>query len=199
MGTTPTYSWPYPDDTDPVANGAQDIEDLALAVETTVSGLSEGGLVFISRTTIGSAVSSVTVSGAFSTDYDSYKIIVAGGAGSTGMALKVTLGATSTGYTFAEQFTVYASPSAQASATVNGAYWNAGRGDTTTLTMLMDIHSPFLTEYTTYQSAWSRANDAMAVTGGYLNDTTSYTAFTLTTSTGTMTGGTIDVYGYAKA
>lgn len=37
MGTTPTYSWPYPEPTDPVANGAQDIEDLALAVETTVA------------------------------------------------------------------------------------------------------------------------------------------------------------------
>ena len=115
------------------------------------------------------------------------------------MALKVTLGATSTGYTYAEQYTVYASPSALAVAGVNGAHWAAGRGDATTLTMVMEIHSPFLTEYTTYQSAWSRAYDAMAVTGGYLNDTTSYTAFTITTSTGTMTGGTIDVYGYAKA
>ena len=45
MGTTPTYSWPYPESTDPVANGAQDIEDLALAVETTVSGLTEGKVV----------------------------------------------------------------------------------------------------------------------------------------------------------
>ena len=42
MGTTPTYSWPYPEPTDPVANGAQDIEDLALAVETTVSTLPGG-------------------------------------------------------------------------------------------------------------------------------------------------------------
>ena len=39
MGTTPTYSWPYPESTDPVANGAQDIEDLALAIESTVSGI----------------------------------------------------------------------------------------------------------------------------------------------------------------
>jgi hypothetical protein len=43
MGTTPTYSWPYPEATDPVAQGAQDIEDLALAVESTVSGLGGGG------------------------------------------------------------------------------------------------------------------------------------------------------------
>jgi len=162
----------------------------------TAAQMNAIGLWHISRTTIGSAVSSVTVSNAFSADYDSYKIIVAGGAGSTAIALRFTLGATSTGYTYAEQYTVYASPSAQAVAAVNGAYWNAGRGDTTTLTMTMEIHSPFLTEYTTFQSAWSRANDAMAVTGGYLNNTTSYTAFTITTDTGTMTGGTIDVYGF---
>jgi hypothetical protein len=51
MGTTPTYSWPYPEPTDPVANGAQDIEDLALAVETTVSGLTQGKVVQVVRAT----------------------------------------------------------------------------------------------------------------------------------------------------
>lgn len=39
MGTTPTYSWPYPEPTDPVADGAQNIEDLALGVESTVADL----------------------------------------------------------------------------------------------------------------------------------------------------------------
>ena len=51
MGTTPTYSWPYPESTDPVANGAQDIEDLALAVETTVSGLPAGQILQVVSTT----------------------------------------------------------------------------------------------------------------------------------------------------
>lgn len=37
MGTTPTYSWPYPEPTDPVADGAQNIEDLALAIESTLT------------------------------------------------------------------------------------------------------------------------------------------------------------------
>ena len=51
MGTTPTYSWPYPEPTDPVANGAQDIEDLALAVETTVSGITGGKILQVVSTT----------------------------------------------------------------------------------------------------------------------------------------------------
>jgi hypothetical protein len=51
MGTTPTYSWPYPESTDPVANGAQDIEDLALAVESTVSGITGGKILQVVSTT----------------------------------------------------------------------------------------------------------------------------------------------------
>lgn len=52
MGTTPTYSWPYPEPTDPVANGAQDIEDLALAVESTVSGISPKILQIVSTSKV---------------------------------------------------------------------------------------------------------------------------------------------------
>jgi hypothetical protein len=37
------------------------------------------------------------------------------------------------------------------------------------------------------------------MTGGFLNDSTSYTGFTIIAETGTLTGGTIAVYGYAKA
>ena len=36
MGTTTNYSWPYPAATDPVADGAQDIQDLASGADTTV-------------------------------------------------------------------------------------------------------------------------------------------------------------------
>ena len=37
MGTTPTYSWPYPESTDFVADGATAIENLADAVDTTAA------------------------------------------------------------------------------------------------------------------------------------------------------------------
>jgi len=39
MGTTPTYSWPYPESSDYVADGATAIENLADAADTTVAGL----------------------------------------------------------------------------------------------------------------------------------------------------------------
>ena len=44
---------------------------------------SSGGLVLVKTQTIGTTVSSVEVTGAFSSTYDNYKIIVSGGAGST--------------------------------------------------------------------------------------------------------------------
>jgi hypothetical protein len=66
MGTTPTYSWPYPESTDPVANGAQDIEDLALAVETTVSGITGGKILQVVSTTKTDTFSASVASGAVS-------------------------------------------------------------------------------------------------------------------------------------
>ena len=39
MGTTPNYSWPYPESSDYVADGATAIENLADAIDTTVGGL----------------------------------------------------------------------------------------------------------------------------------------------------------------
>jgi len=161
----------------------------------TAAQMNAIGLWHVSRTTIGSAVSSVTVSDAFSADYDSYKIIVAGGAGSTAIALRMTLGATTTGYSFGELLSLYASPGVIAQGASNAAYWTVGRANTSAISANVEISSPFLAEYTRQTSAWAN-NDAFGHGGGELNNTTSYTAFTIVTSTGTLTGGTIDVYGF---
>ena len=78
--TTPNYSWPVPTSTDLVKDGASAIEALGDAIDATVYGLNPG-LVLIKTETIGTTVSSVTVTSAFSATYDNYKIIVAGGSG----------------------------------------------------------------------------------------------------------------------
>ena len=56
------------------------------------------GLVLVKTQTIGSGVSSVTVSDAFSSTFDHYLITASGGAGSTQMGIGLTLGASTTGY-----------------------------------------------------------------------------------------------------
>ena len=57
---------------------------------STWNSLGTSGLTLISSTTIGSAVSSVTVSNVFSSTYDNYLITVNGGAASTDMNLNMT-------------------------------------------------------------------------------------------------------------
>jgi hypothetical protein len=164
------------------------------------------GLVFISRTTIGSAVSSVTVSDAFSTDYDSYKIIIQGGASSAEANLQLTLGSTTTGYYYSYWVIAYNSSfstdSLYSDGLENTSSMAAGHGTSLGLTGLIDLHQPFNSAYTSFNtvSAEFKTGAGNALNAmGWLNNTTSYTAFTVTASTGTMTGGTIDVYGYAKA
>jgi hypothetical protein len=62
----------------------------------------------------------------------------------------------------------------------------------------VDVHNPFLARYTLVNSSnLSYLN--FGNYNGYLANTTSYTAFTLTPAGATLTGGTISVYGYRKA
>jgi hypothetical protein len=74
MATTPTYSWPIPDDTGLVKDGAEAIRDLGNAIDTTVDGLGVG-LVHI-NTTDYSAVSAVSLpNDTFTSTYQNYRIL----------------------------------------------------------------------------------------------------------------------------
>ena len=78
------------------------------------------GLTLISTTTIGTTVSSVTVSGAFSSTYDNYRINIVGGIASVGDNCNLTLGATATGYYQAVVIVSYAGVDSY-SGTANGS------------------------------------------------------------------------------
>jgi hypothetical protein len=156
------------------------------------------GLELISTTTIGSAVSSVTVTGAFSATYDNYRIVVSGGVGSANGDLRLTFGATATGYYWAGYNSNYASASLTAFQGANAAFHYGGRTSANQIDFVADVFSPFLAKNTvTHSRAASTQTDGYANNSdGYLADTTSYTAFTLTRNTGTMTGGEVRVYAY---
>jgi hypothetical protein len=159
-------------------------------------------LQLVKKQTIGSGVSSVTVTGAFSATYDVYKIVVSGGVASGDLALNLTLGSTATGYYWAGASQQYGS------STVNGAngsnvanFQSVVYCSTNALSGQIELDNPFATKRTMarYQATGTSTtyfrNDAQ----GFLNDANSYTAFTLTTSSGTITGGTIYVYGYGAS
>jgi hypothetical protein len=66
MGTTSNYSWPYPESTDPVADGAVDIQALADAADTTGRAIQLATVqVFADATARNTALSGIEIEGMF--------------------------------------------------------------------------------------------------------------------------------------
>lgn len=160
------------------------------------------GLTLIKTQTIGSAVSSVTVTNAFSSTYDNYLITINGGVASESNTLDLQLGSTTTGYYW---FGVYGNAT---SSGVNGDNGNnqakiryIGSGDTSNLSGQCVIQNPNLAKRTVfyYSSARTGTANVNLLYVGSETSTTQHTDFTLTTSVGTITGGTIRVYGYQNS
>jgi hypothetical protein len=157
------------------------------------------GLVLVKTQTIGSAVATVTVSDAFSATYDAYKIIVSGGVGSaSNNDFQMTLGASATGYYWSLIYTSYNSTVAGGGSSNSTNWAGFGSIDTSSLSLNIDLINPFAAKTTTFTSSQNRSTIAGTVAGNH-QVSTSYTAFTLTAASGTMTGGTVRVYGYANS
>ena len=164
------------------------------------SDMNAVGLWLVKTQTIGSAVSSVTVTGAFSSTYDNYLIQVAGGVASGSSAIGLTLGSTATGYYMAGYSVTYAGVGSVGNDN-NATKWTyAGVGTTDSINVNLILNGPNLAKRTYAYVNYVFGNPAGGGDGaayqGYLNNATQYTAFTLTPSSGTLTGGTIRVYGY---
>lgn len=177
-------------------------------VLTVASGIpswaaaSSGALTLVKTQTIGSAVSSVTVSSAFSATYDNYLITINGGVASEANTLDLELGSTTTGYYY---FGIYGNAT---SGSVTGEAGNnvskirfIGSGDTSILSGQCVIQNPNLAKRTAFYYGSIRTGTANMnlIWAGSETSTTQHTAFTLTASSGTITGGTIRVYGYANS
>jgi hypothetical protein len=159
---------------------------------------SESGLTFIKKQTIGTAVSSVTVTDAFSATYENYKIVVSGGTASAGLNCHMVLGASATQYYAGLSITTFATGAGSNFAANNLTTWPyVGYFDTNGHRVTIDVLNPFLAKYTTYDGPYIAVNSAGYVAGVH-NQNTSYTDFTLSSPGGTVTGGTIYVYGYNK-
>ena len=157
-----------------------------------------GALKLVKTQTIGTGVASVAVTDAFSATYDNYKIVVSGGVGSTANLFSMVLGASATGYYSATLYAAY-NNSPAADSTSNGVKWlNIGNIDTTAISVIMDINNPFLTKNTSFTCSVARTTFGGQTNGLHVSST-SFTGFTLTPDAGTLTGGTIRVYGYANS
>jgi len=157
---------------------------------------SQGGLVLISSNTIGSAVSSVVVNNAFSATYDAYKIVIAGGVGSQNLILTLALTGGTSSYSSNLMYTTYASTTFTAIVgSAASSFAVAGGGSANILQMNCDVINPFLAKYTLFNAPYV-GDEAAGNANAVHKSATSFTGFTIGTSTGTLTGGTIKVYGY---
>ena len=170
------------------------------------SPVSTTGLVLITQATIDTAVSSVTISSVFSATYEAYKVIITGGTGSANTSLRTQLrdGATTeTGsfYKFGSTGSLYAdgvyARDYSAGFTTNFTYTGYVNNTDAYLTYNVDLINPFLTVPTLISGQYAHllSNRQMV---GYLDTTTSYDSLVISPETGTLTGGSIRVYGYAK-
>lgn len=158
-------------------------------------------LVLISSTTIGSAVSSVTVNNAFSSTYDNYKILISGGVASTAQNMTLQLGSTATGYYWSYAGITFGNVGANGNGSNSTSFIGVGVGTTTATSANFDLESPFLSDETVvrFTRVDVQTGGSSATGGGFLNNTTSYTGFTIAPVSGTYTGGTIRVYGYKNS
>ena len=167
-----------------------------------VATTADPGLIFIKSQDVGTAVSSVEVTSAFSSTYDHYKIIYAGGTASADGDLGIKLGSTTTGYYMTLAYLAWGGTTWGFVTTSNGSsFGNVGSSRTTANFLNVDIFNPFASDETSISGQYvgPKTNSVLGPIGGFLNNTTSYTSFTISPNTGTLTGGTIRVYGYRNS
>jgi hypothetical protein len=203
---TPNYGWPVPLSTDYVKDGASAIEALGDAIDATVFGLGSGALALVKSQVIGTAVSTVAVTGAFSSTYRNYKVIISGGSISgAGNPVSIQLGPSSVGayntsYYMNFIYNNYSSNSVAGAVSNNTSAWTQ---------MLYPgsngYHAEFelLSPQAAYRTGLKGTRFDLASAGiagpitGFHDSVNQFTDFSLLPTGGnTLTGGTIYVYGY---
>jgi hypothetical protein len=210
--TTPNYGWDVPTSSDYVKNGATAIETLGDDIDATLwtaLGGNYPGLRLIKKQTVGTGVTSVVVTSAFSATYESYKIVLA----------NVTMSSTSAATTILTRMHDGTNPAITnynygiaGVDLANGNYTNfrlqlgasgilVGTGTGDKFGCNYDIVNPFIAAHTLFPNI-----SLMQISSGYCGSgsgmhqtSTSYSAFDIRPSTGTLTGGTIYVYGYGAS
>ena len=164
----------------------------------TSSAMNSVGLWLVKTQTVGSAVPSVTVSSAFSADYDNYLILMSGGTNSIGASVGIQLGASVTGY---YGFMSYGNaavntPLGAGRNNVAQLNWVGGVAAGQAIHARVEVMGPFKAAYTKFNGGAYQSGDAYGTVQGEHRVATSYSSFILTPDSGVMTGGTVFVYGY---
>ena len=171
------------------------------AAWATVGPAAASGLTLISTTTIGSAVSSVTVSSVFSSTYANYRVIISNTTTSAQNNIGITFsGSAGSTYSSALNYTAFGAGSAveTEAATTKIKIGVMSTNLTPTMAISGDILSANLAAPTQIFLQASSTGYGTR-TEGFDSASTAHTGFTITPTTGTLTAGTIKVYGYQNS
>ena len=156
------------------------------------------GMVFIKSVSVGSGVSSVTVSDAFSSNFDNYYVIVSGVDSSTTSNADVRVGSKTGQYYGSGVRTYFNSAIVIPDNVNNGSAWFGGIFATNSAGhMKWTFSNPNVTGKPVSFSAFGVGSGYQvwwAGDGG--SSTTNFTDFSVSPSSGTISGGIIRLYGY---
>ena len=175
-----------------------------LTAADTNTYLANSGLVYVTSYTIGSGVSSFIVPNAFNSTYDNYLVRMDGvtySAANDNISLQLRVGtttATANNYYYVLPYLSYGNAVGSAAGNGVGNFAIIGRalGAGDNLSIFYKVNQTFLATKTSVSSI-VMGSDLGGPFAGYHSLTTSYDQIVMTTS-GTMTGGKLTVFGYRK-
>ena len=140
--------------------------------------------------------SSTAFTSVFSATYDAYAFTISNLTTTLAGAVNLTFGATTANYYYSGIRAAFSGGAMNNNTGSNVAAFYVGNTNTDTTGVTGTFVNPFLAARTVvnYSTMKSPLDDAGIVTG-ILNNTTSYTGFTLTAASGNL-GGTVNIYGY---
>jgi len=165
----------------------------------TAAQMNSVGLWLVKTQDVGNvAVTSVTVTGAFNADYQNYLVLMSGGTLTDNTSMFVQLGASTTGYYAFLNYGDIAAGTPLGANRNNGVRfaWVGGGKATFASHASFQLVNPFGAVYTKLLNGSYQNDGGYGSTFGEHRVATSYTSFVLGPESGTMTGGTIRVYGY---
>jgi hypothetical protein len=179
------------------------VPDFSPGEVLTAAAMDSIGLWLVKTQTVGTGVATQNITSCFNSSYDNYVVTVnavtsTGGNGGT-INFKLLSGTTPTTAGFYAN-TFYIVPGAAGGFT-NAPFSNTSFGEFTSITTaslndgLIQIQAPFAARYTRFQSN-STDNNYWRIHSGVHAANTSYDGLQISASAGTLTGGTIRVYGY---
>lgn len=172
------------------------VPDFSPGEVLTAAAMDSIGLWLVKTQTIGTGAATVVVNDAFSSTYDNYLITVNGGTSSATTFLSLRLGAAVSSYRWQYLYGSWNATPAADGASASDRFFYVGSSNVDGINMSCTVLSPNLAKGTRIIADATVSGSFSGNTTGLLVTTAQYTSFTLLPGSGTLTGGTIRVYGY---